>query len=196
MRTLFWVDLEMTGLDEVTDKILEVAVVVTDMDFKTLEEYHRIVFQPPQVLENMNDWCKKTHGESGLTAAVPGGTPLETVEKELIALVSRHYASNERVVLAGNSVGNDQRFLLRYMPELAKRLHYRVIDVTSFKEVFKNKWNLSFPKGNSHRAVDDIHESIHELKYFLSFIQVPQAGAQPAPAGSTTGALKDGKGTS
>src|SRR5580658_5502105 len=96
-KALFWIDLEMTGLDENTDSILEAAVVITDLDFKPLEEYHRVVFQPPEVIEKMNDWCKKTHGESGLTAQVPGGTPLAVVEKELLALIARHYPSNERV---------------------------------------------------------------------------------------------------
>jgi oligoribonuclease len=174
MDKFLWVDLEMTGLDEKTDKILEVAVVVTDHLFNALEEYHRVVFQPPTVLETMNDWCKKTHGESGLTALVPQGTPLEAVEKELLALVNRHFSAKDRAVLAGNSVGNDKRFLDAHTPELAKRLHYRILDVSSFKEVFRARYGVVFPKGGSHRAVEDIHESIKELNHYLSFVQVPQ----------------------
>jgi oligoribonuclease len=174
MKKLFWVDLEMTGLDEKVDHILEVAVVVTDMDFNPLEEYHRVVFQPPAVLEGMNDWCKKTHGESGLTAAVPNGTALAQVEKDLLALIDRHFGGKERVVLTGNSVGNDKRFLDAYMLELAKRLHYRIVDVSSFKEIFREKWGIQFQKGNAHRAVDDIHESIRELKSYLSLVQAPK----------------------
>ncbi len=170
---LLWIDLEMTGLDEKIDSILEVAVVLTDIELKPLEEYHRIVFQPPAVLEGMNDWCKKTHGESGLTAAVPNGTPLAQVEKELLALVNKHYSAGDRIVLAGNSVGNDRRFVDQYLPEFAKRLHYRLIDVSSFKEIFRERYGLSFQKGNAHRAVDDIHESIRELTYYLSFVQIP-----------------------
>ncbi len=173
MRYFFWVDLEMTGLDEKADRILEVAVVITDTDLNPVEQYHRIVFQPPEVLEAMNDWCKKTHGESGLTAAVPKGTPLETVEKELLELVKKYYGEKERVVLCGNSVGNDKRFIDQYMPQLAARLHYRVIDVSSFKEVFRERYNISFQKANSHRAVDDIHESVRELKHYLSFVRPP-----------------------
>jgi len=175
-KSLFWIDLEMTGLDDTVDKILEVAVVVTDLNFKTLEEYHRVVFQPQQVLDQMNDWCKKTHGESGLTAAVPNGTPLEQVEKELLALIDRHYSASERVLLAGNSVGNDKRFLDRYMLELAKRLHYRLVDVTSFKEIFREKYKIQFEKKNAHRAVGDIYESIRELEHYLSFVQIPTTG--------------------
>jgi oligoribonuclease len=184
MNRLFWIDLEMTGLDEAKDSILEVAVVITDWELKTLEEYHRVVFQPPQVLENMNDWCKKTHGESGLTAAVPSGTPLAQVEQELLALIGRHYTSKDRVVLAGNSVGNDKRFVDRYMAQVAQRLHYRLIDVSSFKEVFREKYRIEFKKGNSHRAVDDIHESIGELAHYLSFVKMPAPAESQATEGS------------
>jgi oligoribonuclease len=175
MRRLFWIDLEMTGLDENVDSILEVAVVVTDLDLNPVEQYHRVVFQPPNVLENMNDWCKKTHGESGLTAAVPKGTPLATVEKECLELIDRHFPARDRVVLCGNSVHNDKRFVDKYMPEVAKRLHYRLIDVSSFKEIFREKYEITFPKGNAHRAVDDILESIRELKHYLSFVDPKRA---------------------
>lgn len=178
-KPLFWVDLEMTGLDENVDQILEVAAIITDIDLKPLEEFHRIVFQPQKVLDEMNDWCKKTHGESGLTAAVPNGTPLEQVQKELTSLLDRHYHSKDRVVLCGNSVSNDKRFIDKYMPEFAKRLHYRLIDVSSFKEIFREKYNIGFSKGNKHRAVDDIYESIRELKHYLSFVQVPGKGPNP-----------------
>jgi oligoribonuclease len=175
MKSFFWVDLEMTGLDDLTDKILEVAVVITDVELKPVETFHRIVFQPPEVLESMNDWCKKTHGESGLTAMIPKGTPLATVEKELGELIARHFPPNERVVLCGNSVGNDKRFIDRYMPEVAKRLHYRLIDVSSFKEVFREKYSVNFQKANAHRAIDDIHESIRELGYYLSYVTVSKS---------------------
>lgn len=175
MKKMFWVDLEMTGLDDNVDKILEVAVIITDTDFSPIETYHRIVYQPQAVLDGMNDWCKTTHGKSGLTAAVPNGTPLETVEKELIELTTRHFGPNEKIVLCGNSVGNDQRFLVKHMPELAKKIHYRVVDVTSFKEVFRSKWNVQVQKKEGHRALDDILESISELKHYLSFVKIPQA---------------------
>jgi oligoribonuclease len=172
-KPLLWIDLEMTGLDEQTDSILELAAVVTDLELKALEEMHRIVFQPPEVLNAMNDWCKKTHGESGLTAAIPKGTPLSTVESELLKLLDRHFAPTDRIVLAGNSIGNDRRFIDKYMPLLAKRLHYRLIDVSSFKEIFRERYGVNFAKGNAHRAVDDIHESIRELAHYLSFVQIP-----------------------
>jgi oligoribonuclease len=182
-KRLFWIDLEMTGLDDEKDSILELAIAVTDLELNVLETLHRVVFQPPEVVEGMNDWCKKTHGESGLTALIPGGTPLAQVEQEVLALVDRHYGSNERIVLSGNSVGNDKRFIDRYMPAFAKRLHYRLIDVSSFKEIFREKYGLSFSKQNAHRAIDDILESIRELSYYLSFVKVP-AEATQAPGAS------------
>lgn len=172
-KKLLWVDLEMTGLDDVKDSILEVAAIVTDVELKPLEEFHRVVFQPQEVLDNMNDWCKKTHGESGLTAAIPGGTPLPQVEKDLLELISRHFSEKDRPVLCGNSIGNDRRFIDRYTPDLAKRLHYRMIDVSSFKEVYRDRFKIEFKKKNAHRAVDDILESIRELEHYLSFVKVP-----------------------
>lgn len=181
-KALFWVDLEMTGLDEIRDSILEVAVIITDLDLKPLEEYHRIIFQPPEVLQNMNDWCKKTHGESGLTAAVPNGIPLATAEKELIELANRHFSSQERIVLCGNSVGNDKRFIDRYWPDFAKRLHYRLVDVSSFKEIYREKYGLAFQKDSSHRAIEDVHDSINELSFYLSYVKIPV----PASPGGTT----------
>lgn len=173
MKKLFWIDLEMTGLDERVHTIMEVAVVVTDLDLKPLEEFHRVVFQPPEALAHMDEWCVKTHGESGLTTAVAQGTPLEQVEKDLLALLDRHFPKNERVVLVGNSVNNDRRFIDKYMQAFSKRLHYRLIDVSSFKEIFREKWGIQFKKKNSHRAVGDIHESIAELKTYLSYVQIP-----------------------
>lgn len=180
MQNMFWVDLEMSGLDEKTCHILEVAVVVTDIFFNPLEEYHSIVYQPQSVLDAMDDWCKKTHGASGLTAAVASGASLESVEKDLISLVGRHF-SKERVVLCGNSVGNDKRFLDHYMPLLAKKLHYRILDVSSFKEMFRSRWGIEHKKNEDrHRALDDIRASIDELKTYLSFVRPPE-GAAPKP---------------
>lgn len=165
----------MTGLDEKTDTILEVAVVITDTDLKPLHEYSRVVYQPQSVLDGMNDWCKENHGRSGLTAAVPGGTPLDQVEKELLAVANQFYRPGDKIVLVGNSVGNDRRFIDQYLKEFSKRLHYRLIDVSSFKEVYRDIYNIKFDKKNAHRAVDDIHESIKELQHYLSFVQAPKS---------------------
>jgi oligoribonuclease len=166
-KKFFWLDMEMTGLDEKIHKIIEVAAVVTDIDFKTLEEYEAIVFQPPEALALMDEWCVKTHGESGLTAKIPNGKKLVDVENELIALIDRHFSKDEKIVLCGNSIGNDKRFIEHEMKDFSKRLHYRLIDVSSFKEIFRTKYGIQFNKQNKHRAVDDIYESIEELKYYL-----------------------------
>ena len=173
MKSLLWIDLEMTGLDDAADHILEIAAVVTDLDMKPLDQFHRVIFQTPEVVAGMNDWCKKTHGESGLTAQIPSGTPLPQAEQELIAWLDKHFHVKERVILAGNSIGNDRRFIDRYMKEFTKRLHYRMIDVSSYKEIFREKYGVQFEKKNTHRAVDDIFESIAELNHYLSFVNVP-----------------------
>lgn len=185
MKKFLWIDLEMTGLDETEHVILEVAAVVTDLEWTPLEEYHRIVFQPPEKLALMDDWCVKHHGDSGLTAAVPTGTPLDVVEKELLEIVERHFGLNgkkeNKPVLAGNSIDNDRRFIVKYMPRFTQQLHYRLMDVSSFKEVFKNKFKIEYKKENKHRAIDDIHESIAELKHYLSFVQVPPSQTPSTP---------------
>jgi oligoribonuclease len=149
--------------------------VVTDLNFEVLDTYHRIVRQPQAVLDTMNEWCKNTHGKSGLTALVPNGTPLVKVEQELIELTDKHFPQTgknpEKIVLCGNSVGMDKRFIDRYMKKFAERLHYRLVDVTSFKEIFRSKYGKSFEKKEGHRALDDIHESINELRFYLQFVK-------------------------
>jgi oligoribonuclease len=183
MKNLLWIDLEMTGLDERIDSILEIAIVITDMDFKVLDEFHRIVYQPQEALDRMGDWCKKTHGDSGLTAAIATGAPLPDVEKEVLALLPKYFPAHERIVLVGNSVNNDRRFIDKYMPEFAKKLHYRLIDVSSYKEIFRDKYSLVFQKKNTHRAVDDIHESIKELSFYLSYVNVkPNGNSSKSPS--------------
>lgn len=167
----------MSGLDDANDKIIEVAALITDTELNTQETFHRVVFQPNSVLENMNDWCKKTHGDSGLTAAIPTGSPLDAVEKDIIEFSKRYFGPNERIILVGNSVHNDRRFIDRHMPEFAKLLHYRIIDISSFKEIFKTKYKVEYKKKNAHRAIDDIHESIAELKHYLSFVNLENRGS-------------------
>lgn len=165
--------MEMSGLDVAACRILEVAGVVTGPDFKKREEYHAIVYQPPAVLDAMDEWCKENHGKSGLTAAVAKGTPEAQVEKELLALIDRHFGPKEKPLLCGNSIGQDRKFIDAYMPMLAKRLHYRMLDVTSFKVVFQELYKIHYDKRGSHRALDDIYESIAELGHYLSFVKPP-----------------------
>ena len=177
-KKLLWMDLEMTGLDENTDKILEIAAIITDYELNPLSEKHYIIFQPPEVLENMNDWCKEHHGKSGLTALIPTGWQLHEAERELTEWVEQEIGKKQGkdgAVLAGNSIHNDRRFLELHMPEFAKTLHYRMVDVSSFKEVFRERYQVKYDKKNAHRAIGDLHESIGELKYYLSFVKLPIA---------------------
>jgi oligoribonuclease len=168
-----WLDMEMSGLEVSKCRILEVAAIVTDRELRPLESYQAIVFQPPEVLDAMDAWCQENHGKSGLTAAVPQGLSETEVEKQLVALIDRHFPANERPILSGNSIGQDRKFIDSYMPVLSARLHYRLLDVTSFKVVLGDRFGIHYEKKGSHRALDDIHESIAELAHYLSFVQAP-----------------------
>lgn len=170
-RRLLWIDMEMTGLNVERERIIEVAAVVTDYDFNSLEEYHAIIRQPMEFLDRMDEWNKKHHGESGLTSKVPHGTPQDQVERNLAQLVKKHF--QEPAVLAGNSIGQDRLFINKYMPQFAATLHYRMLDVTAWKIIFKEKYEILYDKQDSHRAVDDIRESIGELKFYMSHLQLP-----------------------
>lgn len=169
MNKLLWIDLEMTGLDVEKEVIIEAAAVITDLEFKHLGEYHAIVKQDQKYLDGMDEWNTQHHGESGLTAAVPNGKEPDQVESDLIQLVEEHF-TDERPVLAGNSIHQDKLFIHRHFKKLASRLHYRMLDVSSFKIIFNNKFNKIMSKKTTHRALDDIYESIDELKYYMSFI--------------------------
>jgi len=170
VNKILWIDLEMTGLDVEKEVILEVGAVITDLEFNALADYHAIVKQPQIYLDNMDDWNTQHHGDSGLVAQIPFGKEPELVERELIELVQLHFA-DERPVLAGNSIHQDKLFIHRHFKKLASKLHYRMLDVSSFKIIFQAKYQKSFEKKDQHRAVDDIYESIAELKYYLSFVQ-------------------------
>ena len=163
--------MEMTGLDPETDRILEVAAVVTDVRLKPIDEYHAVVHQPSRNLSRMDAWCTYTHGRSGLTDEVKLGRKLKEVETRLIRLAHKHFKKG-KIVLCGNSVGQDRKFIERYMPRLTRLLHYRIVDVSSFKEVFRSRFGLDLEKGDAHRARADIYESIAELAYYLKFVRV------------------------
>ena len=170
IRRLLWLDMEMTGLNVKKEAPIEVACIVTDLEFDEFETYHSVIFQPPELLESMDAWNKKTHGESGLLAQVPHGKAMSTVELELIALIDRHF-QGERPVLAGNSISQDRLFIDEHLPGFSNRLHYRMLDVTSWKIIFQNRWDLTFDKKNAHKAIDDVRESINELKFYLQHMQ-------------------------
>jgi oligoribonuclease len=170
-----WLDMEMSGLDEKKDVILEIAAIITDNDFNFVDSYHRIIYQPQEVLDNMDDWCKKTHGKSGLTEEVKTGILLHHSEMEICEFVTKHFGK-ERAILCGNSIHQDRKFIDQYMKDFAKLLHYRIVDVSSFKEIFRRKYNMEFKKTtDAHRALGDVEQSISELKFYLDRVDNPPA---------------------
>src|SRR3954469_13077605 len=152
MDKLLWLDMEMTGLDVAKEVPIEIGVIVTAWDLKPIEEYHAIIKQPQEFLDRMDDWNTKHHGESGLTAMVPKGKEIKLVESELVKLVKKHFGEDS-AILAGNSIPQDRLFIAKYMPLLNAVLHYRMMDVTSWKIVMQAKYNAKFEKQNPHRAV-------------------------------------------
>ncbi|HTU61221.1 MAG TPA: oligoribonuclease [Polyangiales bacterium] len=166
---LIWIDMEMSGLDPERCAILEIACVVTDGDLHELGEgVDLVVHQEDAVLDAMDDWCTRHHGQSGLTASVKASTiSLRAAELRTIEYLKR-YANKGQSPLCGSSVSHDRRFIDRYMPDLSAFLHYRTVDVSTVKELVK-RWydDVDAPsKKNSHRALDDIRESIEELRYY------------------------------
>ena len=171
MKHLFWLDMEMSGLEHTKERILEVALLVTDLSLNIVKEYETIVFQEDIVLKGMDAWCTEHHGKSGLTAKVPHGKPEAEVEIELIKII-KEFSPSDRALLAGNSIGQDRKFIDQWMPDFAKTLHYRMLDVSSFKILFEGIYNKKYNKKHKHRAVDDIIESIEELKFYMQYIKV------------------------
>jgi oligoribonuclease len=171
VRKLLWIDMEMTGLDPTCQVILEVAALVTDLDLNERGGYEAVLKQPQKYLDAMDEWNTKHHGESGLTARVAQGKEPALVEDELIRFVGEHF--NERAVIAGNSIHQDRSFIDLHMPRLADKLHYRMLDVTSWKILMTTRFGLRYEKKKAHRAQDDIRESLGELRYYLQHVVVP-----------------------
>ena len=178
VENLFWLDMEMSGLDLNKEVIIEVACIITDMNFRELDSFETVVKQPQIFLDNMDAWNKEHHGKSGLTAKVPSGMEADFVEAKLVDMINKHFPlsktdSKKRPILAGNSIMQDRLFIDKYFKELSSRLHYRMVDVSSFKVLMTNKYNIEYRKQNSHRALDDIRESIGELKFYLEYVKPP-----------------------
>lgn len=171
MTKILWLDLEMTGLDVDKEVIIEVAGQVTDLNLKVLDTYHTVVNQPQIYLDNMDDWNQTHHRESGLIDLIPSGKEPQVVENELIEWTEKNFG-DEKAILAGNSIGQDRLFLNRYMPDFTELLHYRMLDVSSWKLVFNHMYQQQYQKKTAHRALDDIRESIEELKFYLQFLKI------------------------
>ncbi|MDI9244866.1 oligoribonuclease [Marinobacter sp. CHS3-4] len=167
---LVWIDLEMTGLDPEQERIIEIATIITDSDLNTIEEGPVIaVHQSDSLLNSMDEWCTRTHGESGLTQRVRDSKVSEIdAEQQTIEFLQR-YLEPGQSPLCGNSIGQDRRFLVKYMPELEAFFHYRNLDVSTVKELAR-RWRPDVLDGvkkkGSHLALDDIRDSINELRHY------------------------------
>ena len=169
-NALVWMDLEMTGLDPEKDRIIEMATIITDGDLRVIAEGPVLVIHQEQaLLDGMDEWNTRTHNKTGLVTKVKTSRVTERqAEIETLDFIQRHTYKN-RAPLCGNSICQDRRFLYKYMPELSDWLLYRNVDVSSFKEMARH-WSPSilsgFEKRASHQALDDIKESIEELRYY------------------------------
>ncbi|ADI10030.1 oligoribonuclease [Streptomyces bingchenggensis BCW-1] len=178
---MVWIDCEMTGLSLSDDALIEVAALVTDSELNILGEGVDIVVRPPaKALTTMPEVVREMHTASGLLAELDGGTTLEDAQRQVLAYIREHVPEAGKAPLCGNSVSTDRGFLLRDMPELESYLHYRIVDVSSIKELARRWYARAYfnsPKKNgNHRALADIHESIAELRYYREAIFVPQPG--------------------
>ncbi len=168
---LCWVDLEMTGLNVERDKIIEIAVEITDFNFKTLASYEAVIKQSDEILDNMVEWPKQQHGASGLTERVrKEGRPEQEVVHELVGFIKAQFG-DEPAILAGNSIHNDRNFIKQWWPEVDALLHYRMLDVSAFKVLMQGKFGVEYQKKDVHRAFDDIQASIAELQQYLEWLR-------------------------
>ena len=164
-----WLDMEMTGLNPETEVIIEAAAIVTDHHHQEIDSYHQVVKQHNDYLKKMDKWNVKQHKKSGLYDLVPNGLPQEQVDRELTDLINKHFKKEAKVTLAGNSIYQDRLFIRKYLPKMEERLHYRMLDVSAWKIIFANM-NIVFKKENKHRALDDVRESIREIKTYLAYL--------------------------
>lgn len=176
-KRILWVDLEMTGLQASDDLILEVAAIVTDWKFNEIATYEGIVKNEDLILSerlslNAIFWDANPASRDGLLAQNQNGKPLSEIEDELLGFIDQHFEADKPVLLAGNSIHMDRRFVTAQWPRLDARLHYRMLDVSAWKVVFEGKYKKKFAKPEEHRALGDIRGSILELQYYLSKLKV------------------------
>ena len=184
---LVWIDCEMTGLDLERDALIEIACLVTDGKLEVLGEGLDLVIKPPpEALDQMEDVVREMHTASGLLAELASGITLAEAQDQVLAYISKYISEPRRVPLAGNSIATDRVFIARDMPELDAFLHYRMVDVSSIKELARRWYPRTYfaspPKRGGHRALADITESIQELRYYRETIFVPLPGPDSATA--------------
>ena len=191
---IVWIDCEMTGLDLERDALIEVAALVTDSDLTILGDGVDVVIACDEMaLENMPSVVREMHTTSGLLAELAQGVTMEKAQAMVLAYVREHVPDPRKAPLAGNTVGTDRGFLARDMPDLEQHLHYRIIDVSSIKELSRRWFPRAYfsapKKDGGHRALADIRESINELKYYRQAVFVPAPGPDSATARKFAAAL-------
>ena len=187
---IVWIDCEMTGLSLEADALIEVAALVTDFELNQLGDGVDVVITPPpEALEQMDDFVRTMHTTSGLLVELEGGTTMQDAQEQVLAYIREWVPEPRKAPLGGNTVGTDRVFLVRDMPELVEHLHYRVIDVSSIKELSRRWYPRAYfgspKKSGGHRALADIRESIAELRYYREAVFV----APPGPDSDTAKGL-------
>ena len=184
---LVWIDCEMTGLDLARDALIEIACVVTDDELNLLDDgIDEVIKPPPEALDQMADIVRSMHTASGLLSVLEAGITLAEAQERVLDYVRGHVKEPRKAPLCGNSIATDRSFLARDMPELDAYMHYRMVDVSSIKELARRWYPRTYfaspPKHGGHRALADIRESIQELRYYREAIFVPQPGPDSATA--------------
>jgi len=172
---ILWIDLEMTGLDPIEDRILEVAAIATDWDFNEIAVYDAVKKVGPNLVKKRmigEFWDKYSTVRDDLIKQNLGGKNGRTVENELLEFIDEHFEEGKPILLAGNSIHQDRKFIDNEWQRLAARLHYRMLDVSAWKVVFDGKYKKKFAKPEEHRALGDIRGSIMELKYYLGKVKI------------------------
>nr|WP_281379974.1 oligoribonuclease [Nocardioides ginsengisegetis] len=178
---MVWIDCEMTGLDLGADALIEVAALVTDFDLNVIGEGIDLIIKPPaEALAQMNDFVRTMHEKSGLLEELDHGITMAEAEEQVLAYIRQHCPDGSRPPLAGNTVATDRSFLARDMPTLEAFLHYRIVDVSSIKELSRRWFPRAYfqapAKRGNHRALADIQESIEELRYYREAVFVASPG--------------------
>ena len=174
LAKLLWIDLEMTGLDPIEDRILEVAAIATDWDYKEVATYDAVKKVGPSLMKKRMVgafWDAYAEVRDALMTQNSDGKNGRVVENELLAFIDEHFADDELIILAGNSIHQDGKFIENEWPRLNARLHYRMLDVSAWKVVFEGKYRKKFAKPETHRALEDIRGSIMELEYYTKKIR-------------------------
>jgi oligoribonuclease len=184
---LVWIDCEMTGLDLERDALIEIACLVTNGDLTVLDEGIDLVIKPPaEALDHMLDVVREMHTASGLLDELASGVTLAEAQDQVLGYVRGHVPEPRKVPLCGNSIATDRSFIARDMPMLDAYLHYRMVDVSSIKELarrwYPRVYFASPPKHGGHRALADVRESIQELRYYREAVFVPPPGPDSARA--------------